>query len=159
MYKLRSRSYSPPSICAKVFSRLNARRADRAVVSRLRVVTAFKTDFGPRELPQPENAWMWKCNFSSLGNSRGPKSVWKQFSNKVLYNYCSKFFVGAFRSVSKKKGFSIGFLKSDLTLVGFYFLAENKSEKAKHPGLCQTFGGNMPEAQIGKVHFMAPRYD
>ena len=47
-----------------------------------------------------------------------------------------------------KKWISIVFSKSDLTLVGFYFWREKKSEKAKHPGICPSFDGNMPEAQI-----------
>jgi hypothetical protein len=26
--------------------------------------TAFGNDFGPGKVPQPENAWKWKCSFS-----------------------------------------------------------------------------------------------
>ena len=38
------------------------------------------------------------------------------------------------------------------------FSAKKISENAKHPGICPSFGGNMPEAQIGKVPFKAPSY-
>ena len=65
---------------------------------------AFRFNFGPREEPQPENAWKWKCVFSGWGN-------WKHFSHKVLDNYNSKFFVerlGLYFTKSKN-GFPIVF--------------------------------------------------
>ena len=37
--------------------------------------TALRNNFGPREVPQTENAWKWKGGFSTLGNSRGPKLI------------------------------------------------------------------------------------
>ena len=40
---------------------------------------AFKTNFGPQKAPQPENAWQWKCRFSSMGTSQVPKSFLKAF--------------------------------------------------------------------------------
>ena len=40
---------------------------------------AFRFNFGPREVPQPENAWKWKCMFSGWGTLRGPKSNLKAF--------------------------------------------------------------------------------
>ena len=50
--------------------------------------------------------------------------IQKQFSDKVLYNYSSKFFFGAFWSVFKKikNGFPIVFSKNDLG--GGSFFAE-----------------------------------
>ena len=34
------------------------------------------------------------------------------------------------------------------TWVRFFFGEQNISEKAKHPGICPSFGGNMSDAQF-----------
>ena len=79
---------------------------------------------------------------------------WKQFSNKVLYNYCSKFFFGAFRSVFKKvkKWIFHCIFKKWFDLGRVLFLTKFFSEKAKHPKICLSFCGSMPEAQIKRCH-------
>ena len=47
---------------------------------RIVIIYAFGCNFGPWEVPQPENAWKWKCMFSGLGTSQGPKT-----NNYILY--------------------------------------------------------------------------
>ena len=49
--------------------------------------TALKTDFGPWRVPQPGNAWKWKCMFSISGTFRIQNQFLKQVSNKLLYIY------------------------------------------------------------------------
>ena len=50
------------------------------------VKTAFKIFFGPQEVPQPDNAWKWKCMFSSLGTFWGPKLFPKAvFTQSPIY--------------------------------------------------------------------------
>ena len=49
---------------------------------------------------------------------------------------------GRYFKKMSKNGYPVVFSKSDLTL------ARKKSEKAKYPGICPSFGGNMTEAQI-----------
>ena len=39
----------------------------------------FRFNFGPREVPQPEYAWKWKCMFSGWGTLRGPISNMRAF--------------------------------------------------------------------------------
>ena len=62
------------------------------------------------------------------------KNFWKSF--------------GQYLKKSKKNGFLIVFSKSDLVWVRFHFWREKNSEKAKHPRICPSFGGNMSEAQL-----------
>ena len=66
----------------------------------------------------------------------------------MLYNNYSKINLGAFclRNGVTKNGFPIVFSKSDLgrggtLLLLIFFL----SEKAKHPGICPSFSGNVPK--------------
>ena len=64
-----------------------------------------------------------------------------------------------FWSILKKKsknGFPIVFSKKWFGLGRVLFLAEKNSEKAKHPSICPSFGGNMPESQFWQVPFKAP---
>ena len=91
--------------------------------------TAYRINFGPREMPKLENLYFHFNALSGWGNSRGPKT----FLNKVPYNYPFKFFFGAFRVKKErfKTGFPIVFLKCDLTMVRS-LSCQNKSEKAKH---------------------------
>ena len=44
--------------------------------------------------------------------------------------------------------FPLYFQKCDLTDVGSNFWQKKNSEKAKHPQICLSLGGSMPEAQI-----------
>ena len=75
----------------------------------------------------------WKCN-GKMHESAGflvwalpvvQNHFWKQFSNEVLYNYCSKYLFWAFWSVLKKSfkknWFFIIFSKSDLAMEELYF--------------------------------------
>ena len=58
---------------------------------------------------------------------------------------------GAFRTVFKKKvkkSISHRNFKKGFDLGRVLFLARKKYEKAKHQGICPSFGGNMPEAQV-----------
>ena len=57
-----------------------------------------------------------------------------------------------------KIGLSIWFSKRHLTLVRFIFGKKTNSEKVKQSGICPSFYGNMPEAQIWKVPFRDPFY-
>ena len=68
----------------------------------------------------------------------------------MLYNYNSKFFLERFGQYLRKSknGFPIVFSKSDLTGVGSNLLQKKNSGKAKHPKICLSLGGSMPEAQI-----------
>ena len=61
-----------------------------------------------------------------------------------------KFFFEDFGQYLKtsKNGFPIVFSKSDLTGVGSFFGQKKLSEKAKHPKICLSLGGSIPEAQI-----------
>ena len=55
-------------------------------------------------MPQPENMQFHFHAFSGWGTSQGPKLNLKAFSYKVVYNYYSKFFFGAFRlNLTKSK--------------------------------------------------------
>ena len=47
--------------------------------------TTLKTNFGLREVPELENMHFHFHAFSSWGTSRGQRSVFKHFSNKVQY--------------------------------------------------------------------------
>ena len=49
--------------------------------------TAFKIDFGPQEVPEAENLHFY---FLVGALPQVQNQFGKQFSNKVLYNYCSK---------------------------------------------------------------------
>ena len=68
------------------------------------------------------------------------------------YFYSTKIFGRVLVNIKKKKkvknGFLIVFSKSDSVWVGFHFWQEKNSEKAKHPRICPSFGGNMSEAQL-----------
>ena len=44
--------------------------------------------------------------------------------------------------------FPLYFQKSYLAWIGFYFWKKKNSKKAKHPRICPSFGGNMPEAKF-----------
>ena len=101
-------------------------------------------------MPQPENAWKWKCRFSSLGTSRGPKLFPKAFLHKVMYNYYSKKFFEHFvlKNGASKNGFPI---VCHLAEAGSLFW-QNNSEKAKLPKICISFCGSMPIAQIKSGH-------
>ena len=80
--------------------------------------------------------------------------IQNQFSFKVLYNYLSKKNSGVFQSINKKVK------KMDLHCIfkmwfdqrRVYFLVKTNSEKAKHPRICPSFGGMMPEAQLRHAH-------
>ena len=65
--------------------------------------------------------------------------IQKQFSDKVLYIYCSKFFLERFvpKNGVQKDGFLIVFSKSNLGGGDIF------SEKAKPTGTCPSFGGNV----------------
>ena len=58
-------------------------------------------DPGPREVPKPENTQIRVFAYFMCFLVRALPEVWdrirKQFFDKVLYNYCSKIFCGAFR--------------------------------------------------------------
>ena len=63
-------------------------------------------------MPKLENMHFHFHKFSGCGTFQGPKSVFKAVFNKVLCNYCSKFYFGVFWSVFekvKKNGFPIVF--------------------------------------------------
>ena len=72
---------------------------------------AFRFNFRPREVPQPENMHFRFHAFSGWGTSRGPKLNLKAFSHKVLYIYYSKknWSVSAFIYPSQKKDFPLYF--------------------------------------------------
>ena len=56
-----------------------------------------------------------------------------------------------------KNGFPIVFLKCDLTRGGGGLnISKKKSEKTKPSGMCQSFGGNMGEAQFHQCPFIPP---
>ena len=80
----------------------------------------------------------------------------KQICNEKVHisilNFFWRFLVNILKS--KKNGFLTAFSKSDSTWVEFFL--QKKSKKAKHPGICPSFGGNMPEAQFWQVTFKDP---
>ena len=82
----------------------------------------------------------------ALNEVRDP--IRKQFCDKVLYNYCSKFFFLRFvlKNDVPKNGFLIVFSKSDFggggTVFSPFFVVV---EKANHPRICLSFGGNVGE--------------
>ena len=91
-------------------------------------------------------------------------SVWplpevKNWFRKQTWNekrhFSILFFLKSFGQYLKKSKsrFSIVFSKSDSAWV--LFLVKKNSEKAKHPRICFSFGGNMPEAQFWQVPFKA----
>ena len=117
--------------------------------------TAFRIDFGPREVPKLEKkktapALSPACVFWLGHFSRSKIDSESSFKIKS-YIITFEIFVLE-RSVSKNGLkiflFPIVFSKCDLTRVGSFFLQQNKSEKAKHSKICLSFSSNMPEAQI-----------
>ena len=77
---------------------------------------------------------------------RALPEVRNQFSNKVLYNNCSKFFLELFGQYlnKSKNGLPIVFSKCDLAWGGGAKLINKQiSEKAKDPQICPSFGDNM----------------
>ena len=57
-------------------------------------------------------------------------------------------FLKSFGQYKKKN--SIVFSKKKFGLARVLFWAKKYSKKAKHPRICPSFGGNMPEAQTEK---------
>ena len=84
-----------------------------------------------------------------LTTSQSRKLIPKADLKKECPYFYSKFSFEEFWSIFKKStnGFLIIFSKSDLTGVSL-FLTKFFSEKAKHPKICLSLGGSMPEAQI-----------
>ena len=73
--------------------------------------------------------------------------IWKQFFDKVLYNYSSKFYlwsVSPQKMALKKMDFPLYFQKV-IWPGRVHFLMKFFSEKSKHPKICLSFGGSMPE--------------
>ena len=96
--------------------------------------------------------WKWKCRFSSLGTSQGPilNLNLKSFLIKSLIIIIFKKNCGAFRLKKwrLKKWifhyiFNIWFARGRVS-----FFSKQISENAKHPKICISFGGSMPESQI-----------
>ena len=80
---------------------------------------------------------------------------WKQFLHKVLYNYYSEGFCGAFclKKWRFKNWISHCILKMWFDHDKVTFLAKKKSAKAKHPKICVSIGVSMPIAQIKRCHW------
>ena len=55
-----------------------------------------------------------------------------------------------------KNGFPIVFKKSDLARGGAFFEPKFFSEKAKLPGMCPSFAGNVGETQFHQCPFIPP---
>ena len=58
-----------------------------------------------------------------------------------------------------KNGFPIVFSKSDLAGGGAFFEPKSFSEKAKLPGMCPSFAGNVGETQFHQCQFIPPSYE
>ena len=75
----------------------------------------------------------------------------KQIWNENVHISILNFFFEAFRSVLKKiQKWTFHCILKKWFDLGFIFDKKN-SEKAKHPKICLSLGGSMPEAQIWKV--------
>ena len=83
---------------------------------------------------------------------------WKQISNKVLYNYYSNFFFGAFWSVFKKvkKWIFHCIFKMWFGRGGYIFSSKFFSEKAKHLRMCPSIGGNVGETWLRRGPIITP---
>ena len=113
--------------------------------------SALKINFWLREVVKLKiHVFAYTCIFS-LTTSWSRKLIFKADENghiSILNFFLERF--GQYLKKSKN-GLSIVFSKSDSTWVGFYFWRKKNSEKAKHPEICLSLGGSMPEAQIWKV--------
>ena len=120
--------------------------------------TAFENNFGPWELPQLENSWKWKCRFSSLGTSKGPKLFLKAvfYTKSCIITILNLFGAFCLKKWRFKKWISHRIWKMWFDQNRVTFLAQKNSEKAKHPKICICFGGSMPIAQIKRCH-LPPR--
>ena len=73
---------------------------------------------------------------------------WKQFSNKVLYNYYSKKKLERFGQYLKSEKMDFPLYFQNVIWPGgggLFLLAKKISEKAKYPQICPRFGGNVGE--------------